>query len=338
MDTARASARRLAGTLGNLSLEHSSAVDYAIAPDYPFFVPGRLLVADCSPSPTARLPDCSPPPTARLRSTTSAANDILVGAIGIVSRRNSPRLAVALFRDAFHQAVFRRGWHDSLSRKPARPSRMRYSSSVRSCPPGATSIVRSSSLAKHGSLPGWNDGFDNQEPPGWFHGSANVFQNAGRSFFIPIVNDVPQDIGVGTGGSGLKEVPCDQTDASDSPAFSTIAFGPLDHAGKVEQRALQIWMPSQDGAQRRAVSAPDVGHRGELREIVGVQHRARVPAVRPHHGLVEVRRLFGMLRKELEQGLSEDSVEGGLAGADAIEELAPGPEILLSHHDRQRPF
>ena len=52
------------GRIRDLSLA-DSAVDYAISPDYPFFVPGRLLadfsyLADCSPIfrtwPTARRP------------------------------------------------------------------------------------------------------------------------------------------------------------------------------------------------------------------------------------------------------------------------------------------
>ena len=153
-------------------------------------------------------------------------------------------VAVELLRNAFNHAVFRGGWDDSRQPKSGMSQEI------------AVLVVRSflstrsdqhREIKQFGEarlVARWNYGFDNEDPPAWRHGSANVFQNADRSFFILIVNDVAQNIDDGTGGSGFEEVPFDQMNAIRQPGFFDDCIGPLDHAGKVEQRAFQIRMPS----------------------------------------------------------------------------------------------
>ena len=95
---------------------------------------------------------------------------------------------------------------------------------------------------------------------------------------------------------------------------------------------------SQDAREGAAVAAADVGDGSEGREIVGIENGRRFAAVDADHGLVEDGRLLGTLGEKLEDGLAEDLVERGLARLHAVEQLAPGLVMLLSHHDGHRPL
>ena len=46
----------------------------------------------------------------------------------------------------------------------------------------------------------------------------------------------------------------------------------------------------------------------------------------------------GMLAQVVEDRLAVEAVEGGLAGADALQQVAPAAVVLLAHHDRHRPL
>ena len=107
---------------------------------------------------------------------------------------------------------------------------------------------------------------------------------------------------------------------------------------QVEQDAPHLGIPAQDADQVRAVPAADVGQDADPREVVGVEHRLRLPTVDRRHGGIEDLGLFGMLAQVLEDRLAVEAVEGGLAGADALQQVAPGVVMLVAHHDGHRPL
>jgi hypothetical protein len=127
-------------------------------------------------------------------------------------------------------------------------------------------------------------------------------------------------------------------DAVAKPRLLDVSNGPLDDAGKIEQHTVECRIPLKDSAKRTAVSAADVGDGDESRKVVGIQHGCRLRPVNSDHGLVEDRRLFGILRQKLEDRFPEDSLKGGFASADAVKEFAPRLVMLLSHHDRHLPL
>ena len=73
-------------------------------------------------------------------------------------------------------------------------------------------------------------------------------------------------------------------------------------------------------------------------EVVGVEDRARFAAVDADHRGVEDLGLVVMFAQVVEDRLAKNFVERFLAGLDAVDDFAPGPELLVARHERQRPL
>jgi hypothetical protein len=81
-----------------------------------------------------------------------------------------------------------------------------YSFSVRSIPPGSTSIAISKSLAKEGSFPVGHDSFKDKEPSVFWNYFSTLFQDLDRLRVGPIVYNMAKQIGVCTGRQRLKKI------------------------------------------------------------------------------------------------------------------------------------
>jgi hypothetical protein len=91
-------------------------------------------------------------------------------------------------------------------RKPVWASSARYSSSVRSCPPGITSIARSSSLIRSGVSPGGHHRLDDQHSAGGLYRPAAMAENDGALGVGPILNHMGQLVGIPAGRDALEEI------------------------------------------------------------------------------------------------------------------------------------
>jgi hypothetical protein len=91
----------------------------------------------------------------------------------------------------------------------------------------------------------------------------------------------------------------------------------------VEQHAARPRVGLQDRREQRPLAAADVDHRPGAGEVVGGEHGRDLRRAAPRHRLVEDARLLRVGRQVLEQGRAEGVVEGGLAGAEAVEDAAP---------------
>ena len=144
-----------------------------------------------------------------------------------------------------------------------------------------------------------------------------------RFFVVPVVDDVPQEVGVGLDRDRGEEVAADDLAPARQPGGLQVPPGPLDDVGEVEEDAPHLGIPAQDADQVRAVAAADVGQDVDARQVIGIENGLRLSTVYRRHGGVEDLGLFGVLAQVLEDRLAVEAVEGGLAGADALQQVAP---------------
>ena len=76
----------------------------------------------------------------------------------------------------------------------------------------------------------------------------------------------------------------------------------------------------------------------DAREFVSLQHRPGLAVVERRHGVVEDLALLRVGCQMFEEWSPVDGLEGGPAGADALQQPAPGIVKLPDHHQRRRPL
>ena len=139
--------------------------------------------------------------------------------------------------------------------KPPFSSRARYSSSVRSWPPGTTSMTRSGSLPKSGFITCADHRLDDQEGDPLADGVSAVCQDPEALFLVPVMDDVGQDVGIPAGGMASKKLPGTTRQRSASPAI--VAFAPPprrhgeDRTGPLASAGMRFRMVSAGSRRRR---------------------------------------------------------------------------------------
>src|SRR5204863_9914607 len=106
---------------------------------------------------------------------------------------------------------------------------------------------------------------------------------------------------------------------------------------QVEQNPTGIRVVAQDGGDKRPVSSGDVDDSATCREVVRIGNGAAQRIRQSAHGLIEYAPSVRILSEVVEHAHSIDVVEGGLSGADAVEQVAPGAVLFLAVHDGERP-
>ena len=148
------------------------------------------------------------------------------------------------------------------------------------------------------------DALDNEQPAVRIHHPVTIPENGDRTFFVPVVNDVLQQIGVTAVGYCPEEVSADHPAPLGDAAALDLVDRALRDVRLIEDDSLQMGMGGQDAYQQRSVSASDIDDRAERREVVGGRNGDRGHASEVSHGGIEVRRVVGALG-DLGEGITE---------------------------------
>ena len=113
-----------------------------------------------------------------------------------------------------------------VSRKPAATNSLRYSCSVRSLPPGMNQHDQVEELAEVGFVAGLDDAFDDQQLAGRLDDLVHVLQDREGPLIVPVMDDVPHEIGIGPGRHRFEEAARDRLQPFAQPGRLDVLLGP----------------------------------------------------------------------------------------------------------------
>src|SRR5215469_14008589 len=136
-------------------------------------------------------------------------------------------------------------------------------------------------------------------------------KNHGALFVGPIVNDVAEDVGVGTGGDALKEAAFDdRTTLGQTDSLQILPSAP-DHMSKVEQYALHPGIAREHCREQRTIPSTNIGQDGDAGKIVSVQHACGFKEIQRTHPGIEDRTQLRMGLNVIEDGAAKTSLKPG---------------------------
>ena len=150
-------------------------------------------------------------------------------------------------------------------------------------------------------------------------------EDGDRRLVGPVVQHALEQVQVGPGGQRVEEALPLEGDPVGDPGAGQELAGPGDRAGEVDQDAPHVGMAAQQRGQHGAGAAPDIHHGADRFPPTGeldVEVRRAVPG--RSHERVEVRRDLRVRGEILPERPAEHLLVGGLAGADVVEQRAPG--------------
>src|ERR1041384_2161112 len=148
--------------------------------------------------------------------------------------------------------------------------------------------------------------------------TATILENGGGAGFVPVVDDVLQDIGVAAGRHRCEKVAGDELAAfGESRSDERPRF--FDCISAVEKDTVRARVWGENRWARRAVAASDLDDGMERRKVAGGDHGRRLPGRLRDHGLLENLRGLGVAREKIEGVRAVDAVEGRPPALHAVE-------------------
>jgi hypothetical protein len=120
----------------------------------------------------------------------------------------------------------------------------------------------------------------------------DVLKNRHRALIIPVVDDVLDDVRVGSARHFLEEVAPNRRQRDCNPSSAILFLASSAIWGKSNTIPPQVGIRLQDTGQQRTVSSADVHELAKPREIVGHRDRRCCYRRESRHRLVEDLRLF----------------------------------------------
>jgi hypothetical protein len=147
-------------------------------------------------------------------------------------------------------------------------------------------------------------------------------------------DDVAQDIGVAALGHGVEEAAADELAAVGHARLVQRLPRALDHVRLVEQDAAEVLVLRQDRGDQPAAPAAHIDHPCHAREVIVPSDVARMGGRVAGHALVEQGRHLGVFREVVEEARAMHMVERGLAGAHAVQQVAPGLPVRFVEQEQ----
>ena len=162
------------------------------------------------------------------------------------------------------------------------------------------------------------------------HRVAHVREDVAGALVVPVVDNVLEQIDVGTGRHGLVEVARRELDAVGDTICIELRGRVLEHIGRVEEDAARLRVRLQDRGERMAIPAGDIGDHAGLREVVGRKDRRDRGVREARHGAPEGGAEFGVLAEQVgEERRAVHLLPHRLAGLDGVEQAAPHAPVRL---------
>jgi len=151
-----------------------------------------------------------------------------------------------------------------------------------------------------------------------------VAEDLDALFVGPIMNDVAEEVGVGSGGNAFEKAAFDDAAALGQARGLQLLLRPPDDVAQVEQDPLHVGIACEHGGEERAVPSADIGQDIYAGEIVSVQHGGGFINIQGGHAVFEDRTHFRVRPNVVENGCAENFVETGLASLHGVMQAVPG--------------
>ena len=177
-------------------------------------------------------------------------------------------------------------------------------------------------LAGVGRISGRKHHLDDEQTTIWLHLAATVAKDCQALGFVPIVDDMREQVGATAGGDAFEETATFNLNAIGQSLCLDQRRGVANDVWQVQEYPTRLGMQAKDGGEHLTGCAANVDERLTLGKVICRGHRGRFPCMKANHGFAEHGRLGRMVSQPFEQWHAEDFLESGLSGLDRIIQLA----------------
>lgn len=176
----------------------------------------------------------------------------------------SARLAIALLLDCFQDAHFGGCGHDTFQREAGRCEQVSIFIGGALFAAGDEQHHEVEKLAAEGLIAFRNDTFDHQKLAGRGHRLMAVAENREGLVFFPVVDDMPQQVGIGAGWHAFKEIAADELAAIEQAGTFQGRSRTIDHVRQVEEDAFHLRVLFENRGELRSIAAANIRYDADV--------------------------------------------------------------------------